>query len=82
MSSIGRPECATQERVITLFTQQLRVRRITDSKSGYIRHNADLAKKPPECLEYIVGHELVHLLESIHKARFFALRKLHLLHLQ
>jgi predicted metal-dependent hydrolase len=26
--------------------------------SGYIRLNTDLAKKPPECLEYIVTHEL------------------------
>ncbi|WP_080895005.1 PDDEXK nuclease domain-containing protein, partial [Ralstonia solanacearum] len=31
--------------------------------SGAIRLNTDLAKKPPECLEYIVVHEMVHLLE-------------------
>lgn len=28
-----------------------------------IRLNTDLAKKPRECLEYIVVHELVHPLE-------------------
>lgn len=38
-----------------------------------IRINTDLAKKPPECLEYIVVHELVHLLEPTHNARFVAL---------
>jgi predicted metal-dependent hydrolase len=38
-----------------------------------IRLNTDLAKKPPECLEYIVVHELVHLLEPTHNARFLAL---------
>jgi predicted metal-dependent hydrolase len=38
-----------------------------------IRLNTDLAKKPPECLEYIVVHELVHLLEPTHNARFTAL---------
>ncbi len=38
-----------------------------------IRLNTELAKKPPECLEYIVVHELVHLLESTHNARFVAL---------
>jgi predicted metal-dependent hydrolase len=27
-----------------------------------IRLNTDLARKPPECLEYIVVHEMVHLL--------------------
>lgn len=38
-----------------------------------IRLNTDLAKKPRECLEYIVVHELVHLLEPTHNARFVAL---------
>ena len=30
------------------------------------------AKKPPECLEYVVVHELTHLLERCHNARFMA----------
>lgn len=38
-----------------------------------IRLNTELAKKPAECLEYIVVHELVHLLEPTHNARFIAL---------
>ncbi len=38
-----------------------------------IRLNTDLAKKPPGCLEYIVVHELAHLLEPTHNARFTAL---------
>ena len=38
-----------------------------------IRLNTELAKKPSECLEYIVVHELVHLLEPTHNARFIAL---------
>ena len=38
-----------------------------------IRLNTELAKKPAECLEYIVVHELVHLLEPTHDARFVAL---------
>lgn len=38
-----------------------------------IRLNTELARKPPECLEYIVVHELVHLLEPTHNARFVAL---------
>lgn len=38
-----------------------------------IRLNTDLAKKPPLCLEYLVVHELVHLLEPTHNARFVAL---------
>lgn len=34
--------------------------------------NLELAKKPPECLEYILVHELVHLLERNHNDRFKA----------
>ena len=42
-------------------------------KARTIRLNTELAKKPAECLEYVVVHELVHLLESTHNARFVAL---------
>jgi predicted metal-dependent hydrolase len=34
--------------------------------------NLELAKKPLECLEYVLVHELVHLLERHHNARFKA----------
>jgi predicted metal-dependent hydrolase len=40
---------------------------------GAIRLNTDLAKKPRDCLEYILVHEMVHLLEPTHNARFVAL---------
>jgi predicted metal-dependent hydrolase len=38
-----------------------------------IRLNTELAKKPRECLEYLVVHEMTHLLEPTHNARFVAL---------
>ena len=38
-----------------------------------IRLNTELAKKPPECLEYVVVHEMAHLLEPSHNSRFIAL---------
>lgn len=38
-----------------------------------IRINLELAKKPSECLEYIVVHELTHLLEPSHNSQFIAL---------
>jgi len=34
--------------------------------------NLELAKKPPVCLEYILVHEMVHLLERHHNDRFRA----------
>ena len=42
-------------------------------RTGSIRLNTELAKKLPECLEYIVVHEMIHLLEPTHNARFISL---------
>ena len=42
-------------------------------KTASIRLNTDLAKKPIECLEYIVVHEMAHLIEPTHNHRFTAL---------
>ena len=44
-----------------------------NAAAGAIRLNTDLAKKPRECLEYLVVHEMAHLLEPTHNARFVAL---------
>lgn len=41
--------------------------------AGTIRLNSELAKKPRECLEYLIVHEMIHLLEPTHNARFRAL---------
>ena len=40
------------------------------TKTRSIRFNLELAKKSIECLEYIVVHELVHLLEASHNSKF------------
>jgi predicted metal-dependent hydrolase len=41
-----------------------------NKEAGRIWLNLELAKKPPICLEYIVVHEMVHLLERHHNDRF------------
>jgi predicted metal-dependent hydrolase len=40
--------------------------------------NLELAKKPVQCLEYIVVHELAHLIERHHNDRFIAIMDEHL----
>ena len=40
--------------------------------------NSELAKKPLRCVEYIIVHELVHLLEPHHGDQFTALMDRHL----
>ncbi|MFG0161287.1 M48 family metallopeptidase [Legionella pneumophila] len=42
-------------------------------QKGTIRINLELAKKPVECLEYIVVHEMVHLIEPSHNNHFINL---------
>mgnify|MGYP003346749168 CR=1 FL=1 len=61
-------------KVERFFVQRMRTRWGSCSPSTRsIRLNAELAKKPRECLEYILVHELVHLLEPTHNHRFIAL---------
>ena len=43
-----------------------------------IRLNSELAKKPPRCLEYVVVHEMAHLLEPTHSRRFVKLMNAYL----
>lgn len=41
--------------------------------TGRVCINTRLALYPPRCLEYVLVHELVHMLEPSHNARFHAL---------
>jgi predicted metal-dependent hydrolase len=43
-----------------------------------IRLNTELAKKPKVCLEYVVVHELTHLIERHHNNRFVSIMDKHL----
>jgi len=58
-------------RVQRFFVQQMRTKWGSCNPTAHsIRLNTELAKKPRECLEYVVLHELVHLLEHRHNERF------------
>lgn len=48
------------------------------TKSRSIWLNPELAKKNPRCLEYIVVHELSHLIERTHNEHFIELMDLHM----
>ena len=57
-----------------VFVQQMKTRwGSCNPHARAIRLNTELAKKPKECLEYIVVHEMIHLIEPTHNARFVAL---------
>ena len=45
--------------------------------AGTIRLNTELVKKPKDLLEYVVVHEMAHLIEPTHSARFVAILDRH-----
>jgi predicted metal-dependent hydrolase len=76
---VARWEKRLGVQVRRIFIQRMKTKWGSCNPSSHsIRLNTDLAKKSPECLEYIVVHELVHLLEPTHNARFQALMDRHL----
>lgn len=71
---LARWEPVLGVKVDRVFVQRMRTKWGSCScSSAAIRLNTDLAKKPPECLEYIVVHEMAHLIEPTHNNRFIAL---------
>lgn len=70
------PIIACWERRLGVKMKKLIVRRVKTRwgsctpKTGTILLNLELAKKPLRCLEYIIVHELTHLIERTHNERF------------
>lgn len=57
-----------------LFVRQMKTKwGSCNPQARTIRLNTELAKKPIECLEYVMVHELIHLLEPTHNDRFLML---------
>ena len=73
------PLIAKWEKLMNVKVKKFFVRRMKtkwgscNPSSKSIRLNTELAKKPPDCLEYIVVHEMVHLREPTHNKRFIAM---------
>lgn len=73
-SLIAKWEPTLGVKVNRIFIQRMKTKwGSCNSAAGNIRVNTDLAKKPRECLEYILVHELAHLLEPTHNARFISI---------
>ncbi len=58
-------------RVAAYFLQRMKTKwGSCNHKAGHIRLNTELVKKPKDLLEYVVVHEMVHLIEPTHSDRF------------
>ena len=76
---IAKWELAMGVKVEKVFIQKMKTLwGSCNSRRRTVRLNSELAKKPRECLEYIVVHELAHILERSHGPRFVALMDRHL----
>jgi predicted metal-dependent hydrolase len=46
-------------------------------RAGHIRLNTELVKKPKDLLEYVIVHEMAHLIEPTHSDRFITILEKH-----
>ena len=73
-SLIAKWEPLMRVRVERFFVQRMKTKwGSCNPIARSIRLNTELAKKPLECLESVVVHEMVHLLEPTHNSHFITL---------
>jgi len=79
LEEAARPLLAHHEKLMGVRHSNLRLRWMRtrwgscNVRSAGVCLNLELALRPPECLESVVVHELCHLLEPSHNARFHEL---------
>ncbi|MBF0233818.1 MAG: M48 family metallopeptidase [Desulfamplus sp.] len=61
-------------KVAAYFLQRMKTKwGSCNHEAGNIRLNTELVKKPKDLIEYVVVHEMIHLLEPTHNDRFISL---------
>lgn len=82
-SMIERWEPRLGVKVASYFLQRMKTKwGSCNPAAGNIRLNTELIKKPKDLVEYVVVHEMLHLLEPTHNDRFVALLTRHWPHWQ
>ncbi|MDR0822164.1 MAG: M48 family metallopeptidase [Endomicrobium sp.] len=77
------PLIAKWETLLNVKTNYWKIKRMKtlwgscNVQHGRILFNLELIKKPLHCIEYVIVHELTHLLERRHNAHFKSLLDLH-----
>lgn len=67
---------AEWEKILDVKVNELTIQQMQSSwgkchkETGKVMFNLQLAKKPLNCIEYVVAHELVHLIEQNHTDKF------------
>ncbi len=73
-SLINKWEPKLDVQVTAYFLQRMKTKwGSCNHKAGHIRLNTELVKKPRDLIEYVVIHEMIHLIEPTHSDRFISL---------
>ena len=76
---IAKWEQRLEQSVDRFFVQRMKTKwGSSNPRRGIIRLNLELAKKRPECLDYVVLHEIAHFVVADHSPRFTTLLDSHL----
>lgn len=68
---INKWEAKLGVKVAGYFLQRMKTKwGSCNHRAGHIRLNTELVKKPKDLLEYVIVHEMVHLVEATHSDRF------------
>lgn len=71
---IARWEPKLGVQVAAYFLQRMKTKwGSCNHDAGHIRLNTELVKKPKDLVEYVVVHEMVHLIEPTHSERFVSI---------
>ena len=77
-SLIAKWESRLGVRVKAYFLQRMKTRwGSCNQQARHIRFNTELVKKPKDLIEYVVVHEMLHLIEPTHSERFLLLLSRH-----
>lgn len=72
-SLIKKWEPRLKVKVAGYFLQRMKTKwGSCNHRAGHIRLNTELVKKPKDLLEYVIVHEMAHLIEPTHGDRFIA----------
>jgi predicted metal-dependent hydrolase len=75
---IGAWERKLKVKVAAYFLQRMKTKwGSCNHKAGNIRLNTELVRKPKDLLEYVVVHEMVHLIEPTHSDHFVSILEEH-----
>ncbi len=75
---IGKWEPKLGVQVAAYFLQRMKTKwGSCNHNAGHIRLNTELVKKPKDLIEYVIVHEMAHLMDPTHSDRFVAVLNKH-----